>query len=35
VTPFLLVDIGTGFLIGIGGVLIILAGGLRFFCHGR
>jgi len=35
VTPFLLVDIATGVLIGLGGVLVILAGGLAFFCKGR
>merc|ERR1719402_305580 len=32
VTPFILVDVGTGLLIGIGGVLILLAGALHFFC---
>lgn len=33
VTPFLLVDIGVGILMGLGGVLIVLAGGLH--CTGR
>jgi len=32
VTPFILVDVATGLLIGIGGVLILLAGALHFFC---
>ena len=32
VTPFILVDVATGLLIGVGGVLILLAGALHFFC---
>jgi len=32
VTPFILVDVGTGLLIGIGGVLLILSAALQFFC---
>merc|ERR1712083_188822 len=32
VTPFLVVDIGTYVLIGIGGALLILAASLHFFC---
>jgi len=32
VTPFMLVDVGTGLFIGIGGVLLILSAGLHFFC---
>jgi len=35
VTPFLAVNIGSGFIIAIGGILIILAAGLAFFCKGR
>jgi len=32
VTPFILVDVGTGLLIGIGGILLILSTALHFFC---
>merc|ERR1712037_63437 len=32
VTPFMLVDVGTGLLIGIGGVLLILSAALHFCC---
>jgi len=32
VTPFILVDVFTGVLIGIGGVLLILSAALHFFC---
>ena len=32
VTPFILVDVFTGVLIGIGGILLILSAALHFFC---
>jgi len=32
VTPFIMVDVGTGLLIGIGGVLLILSAALHFLC---
>jgi len=32
VTPFILVDVGTGLLIGIGGLLLILSAAFHFFC---